>query len=53
METDRRVPLSLLSETRRGAIVTVEGEGGEYRGRIVRIDGEEAEIRVFEELPFG
>ncbi len=53
METDRRVPLSLLSETRRGAIVTVKGEGGEYRGRIVRIDGEEAEVRVFEELPFG
>ena len=53
METDKRVPLSLLSETRRGAIVTVKGEGGEYRGRIVRIDGEEAEIRVFEELPFG
>jgi 16S rRNA (uracil1498-N3)-methyltransferase len=53
METDRRVPLALLSETRKGAIVTVEGEGGEYRGRVIRIDGEEAEVHVFEELPFA
>jgi 16S rRNA (uracil1498-N3)-methyltransferase len=53
MQTDRRVPIALLSATRKGAIVTVEGEGGEYRGRLVRIDGEEAEVHVFEELPFA
>ena len=53
METDKRVPSRLLSQRRKGAIVTVEDDDGrEYRGRIVRLDGAEAEIRVFEELPF-
>jgi len=54
METYRRVPTALLPESRRGAIVTVKGEDGrEYRGRIVRTEGEEAEVRVFEEIPLG
>ncbi len=53
MEADTRVPLTLLSETRTGAIVTVKGEGGrEYRGRVLAVEGEAALVRIFQELDF-
>ncbi len=53
MERNVRVPISLLSTVRPGAIVTVPGEGGkEYRGRIVESTHDEALVRLFEELPF-
>ena len=53
METDLIVPFSDLSERRVGAIVTIKGpNGAECRGRLVRIDGETALVRAFEELTF-
>ncbi|MGD0230783.1 MAG: 16S rRNA (uracil(1498)-N(3))-methyltransferase [Syntrophorhabdales bacterium] len=53
METDKRVPVRLLSDARTGAIVTVsDEESREYRGRVVRLEGEEALIRIFQELDF-
>ncbi len=51
METDLSFPKASLSSSRIGAIVTIEGPGGsEYRGRLVRVDGDIAVVRVFEEL---
>jgi 16S rRNA (uracil1498-N3)-methyltransferase len=53
MEADRRVAASLLTDARRGAIVTVQdGEGREFRGRVLDVDGETAVVRLFEELHF-
>ncbi len=53
MEADTRVPVTLLSETRRGAVVTVKGEEGrEYRGRVLAVEGETALVRIFQELDF-
>lgn len=47
------LPVTGLSATRPGAIVTVRGEAGrEYRGRVVRVTGETALVRLFEELDF-
>ena len=52
-EIDMAVPAASLSAQRAGAIVTVRGEGGgEYRARIVRVAGERALVRIFEELHF-
>jgi 16S rRNA (uracil1498-N3)-methyltransferase len=51
VETDLPFPKADLSSSRIGAIVTIKGPGGsEYRGRLVKIDGESALVRVFEEL---
>ena len=53
VETDLIAPASGLWSRRIGAIVTVSGpQGKEYRGRIVRADGETILVRAFEELPF-
>jgi 16S rRNA (uracil1498-N3)-methyltransferase len=54
MERNIRVPKSLLSAVRPGAIVTVPLKGGkEYRGRIIESTGDEVIVRLFEELPFA
>ena len=53
METDLTAPASGLWSRRIGAIVTVRGPlGKEYRGRVLRVDGETAVVRAFEEIPF-
>jgi 16S rRNA (uracil1498-N3)-methyltransferase len=53
VERDITVPLSRLSSTRTGAVVTVMGdERTEYRGRILQTQGDTALIRLFEKLPF-
>jgi 16S rRNA (uracil1498-N3)-methyltransferase len=53
METEKALPVTRLSATRAGAIVTVKGEEGrEYRGRVVEVAGETALVRIFEELDF-
>lgn len=51
MEVDRRVPAGILSETRKGAVVTVKDGPREYRGRVLACAGGEADVRLFEELP--
>lgn len=53
METDIPVPRALLSTARIGAIVTVRNDDDrEYRGRLIRIEGETALVRTFDELDF-
>ena len=51
METDLLISRERLTSLRIGAIVTVVGpEGFECRGRVVRVDGDYASVRVFERL---
>jgi 16S rRNA (uracil1498-N3)-methyltransferase len=51
MENEIVVPRSLVSHQRIGAIVTITAkEGREYRGRVVGLEGENARVRVFDEL---
>jgi 16S rRNA (uracil1498-N3)-methyltransferase len=53
MENDILIPVNLLSSTRIGAVVTVQGDDGlEYRGRVLRVDGDRALVRTFEKLDF-
>ena len=45
------VPVRLLTDRRPGAIVTVTfPDGVEYRGRVVSIEGDTADVQVFERL---
>jgi 16S rRNA (uracil1498-N3)-methyltransferase len=53
MEHDIVVSKALLSSTRVGAVVTVRTEEGrEYRARVMKVDGQTALVRAFEELCF-
>ena len=53
MERDIVVPARLLSSTRIGGIVTfLTDDGAEYRGRVLRVENENAVIRAFEKLNF-
>ncbi len=52
-ETDLLVPRRSLASERLGAIVTVIGPDGiDCRGRVTRLDGDHALVRVFERLHF-
>jgi 16S rRNA (uracil1498-N3)-methyltransferase len=52
MDADLLVPLASISHTREGSIITViDSAGREKRGRVLRINGENAVVRTFEELP--
>ena len=52
-ETDLLVPRRSLTSERLGAIVTVIGPDGiDCRGRVTRLDGDHALVRVFERLHF-
>lgn len=53
MERDVVVPARLLSSTRIGGIVTfLTDDGAEHRGRLLRVENENAVIRAFEKLSF-
>jgi 16S rRNA (uracil1498-N3)-methyltransferase len=52
-ERDIPVPVTRVSSTRQGAIVTIEGDCGlEFRARVLRTEGDEVIVRVFEKLDF-
>lgn len=53
-ETDLLVPRDRLTCDRAGAIVTIVApDGAEYRGRVVRMEGDCVLVRLFERLSFS